>query len=281
MTSNGTPDALGHTPHPSATQAWPKARHYGVWAMQPGGSDGSVALLDGLEVVAGDRIVDLAPGTGETGLRATEQNLYAWTGICRDADDAHRLRAAVPSAVTRAQLGAPDATGLDDESATVVISEGLLFGLPEDTKRAVIAEAARLLRPNGRLGLHELCVRDVGLSGESTGAVRARLAAPDNGGLFPLTEAEWRALLTDAGLRIESVEHEPFVLPGLRDLMRQLGPRKGMAALRRGKGGGAPGKHAEQILAGQQGRFSAVIIIARRPYVGQLRGLAGGAQQRS
>jgi ubiquinone/menaquinone biosynthesis C-methylase UbiE len=256
MTLTGTPDALGYD-HSSPTHTWPKTGHYGVWAMQPGGSDGSVALIDGLGLVAGDRIVDLAPGTGETGLRATEENLYAWTGICRDAAEVDQLRAAVPSAVTRAQLGTPDATGLGDESATVVVSEGLLFGLPDHTKQAVIAEAARLLRPNGRLGLHELCVRDAGLSGESTSAIRTRLAAPENGGLFPITESEWRA--------------------GALAVLRHLGPRKGMALLGRARGGGAPGKHAEKVLAGQQGRFSAVIIIARRPYVGQLRRRAGGA----
>jgi SAM-dependent methyltransferase len=276
MTLTGTPDALGYD-HSSPTHTWPKTGHYGVWAMQPGGSDGSVALIDGLGLVAGDRIVDLAPGTGETGLRATEENLYAWTGICRDAAEVDQLRAAVPSAVTRAQLGTPDATGLGDESATVVVSEGLLFGLPDHTKQAVIAEAARLLRPNGRLGLHELCVRDAGLSGESTSAIRTRLAAPENGGLFPITESEWRALVTGAGLEIESVVHKPLVLPGALAVLRHLGPRKGMALLGRARGGGAPGKHAEKVLAGQQGRFSAVIIIARRPYVGQLRRRAGGA----
>jgi SAM-dependent methyltransferase len=274
MTSTGTPDALGHEPS-SATSAWPTARHYGVWAMQPGGSDGSVALIDGLGLVAGDRIVDLAPGTGETGLRATEENLYAWTGICRDAAAADQLRAAVPSAVTRAQLGSPDATGLETASATVVVSEGLLFGLPDAAKQAVVAEAARLLRPNGRLGLHELCLRDVGLSGESTSAVRSRLAEPESGGLFPLTEAEWRALVTAVGLEIESVVHESLLLPGALAVIRHVGPRKGLALLGRARGGGAPGKHAEEILASQQGRFSAIIIIARRPYVGHLRGPAG------
>jgi hypothetical protein len=277
MTATGTPDATGHAPRPTTTSAWPSTRNYGVWALQPGGSAGSVALIDALGLVTGDRIVDLAPGTGEIGLRATEENLYAWTGICRDRADADQLRADVPSPVTFAQLGAPEATGLADGSATAVISEGLLFALPDDAKHAVIAEAARLLRPNGRLGLHELCVRDVGLSGESTTAVRARLAAPENGGLVPLTESEWCALVTRAGLRVESVTQKPLVLPGAKDVLRQLGPRKGFALLGRTRGGGAPAKHAEKILASQRGRFGAVILVARRPYVGHLRGAAGGA----
>jgi len=277
MTTTGTPDAIGHEPNPADLPPWPTARQFGVWALLPGGAAGSAALVDALGLSAGDRIVDLAPGTGETGLRATEQNLYAWTGICRDEADAGQLWAAVPSPVTIAQRGAPAATGLPDESATAVISEGLLFALSDDDQRAVIHEAVRLLRPNGRLGLHELGVRDVGLSGESTAEVRARLAAPENGGLHPLTEAEWRTLVTDAGLRIEHLAQQPLVMPGAAAVLREYGPRRGMALLRRARGGGAPAKRAEKILAGQQGRFAAVILVARRPYVGRLRGTGAPA----
>ncbi len=272
MSATDTPAAIGHESGPGAPPPWPPARQYGVWALQPGGSDGSAALIDALALVPGDRVVDLAPGTGEIGLLATEQNLYAWTGICRDQDDADQLRSAVMSPVTIAQRGAPAATGLPDEAATVVISEGLLFALAAEDKRAVVAEAARLLRPNGRLGLHELCVRDTGLSGDSTGAVRARLAAPENGGVHPLTEAKWRALVTDAGLRVEHVAQKPLLLPGAIAILRQFGPRKGMALLRLARGGGSPAARAQKILAEQQGRFVAVILVARRPYVGRLRG---------
>jgi len=274
MTTTGTPDAPGQEP-PSVLPPWPPARDYGVWALQPGGSDGSAALVDALAIVPGDRVVDLAPGTGETGLLATEHNLYGWTGMCRDQADADELWAAVPSAVTIAQRGTPSATGLPDDSATVVISEGLLFALAADDKRAVIAEAVRLLRPNGRLGLHELCVREAGLSGDSTGAVRARLAAPENGGLHPLTDAEWRALVTDAGLRVEHAAQEPLVVPSAPDILRQFGPRRGLALMRRARGGGSSAKQAQKILAAQRGRFGAMILVARRPYVGHLRGAQG------
>jgi len=272
MATTGTPDAPGHDSGPDAAPPWPPARQYGVWALQPGGSAGSAALIDALALAPGDRAVDLGPGTGETGLLATEQNLYGWTGICRDQDDADQLWAAVPSPVTIAQFGAPAATGLPDDAATVVISEGLLFALPAEDKQAVVAEAVRLLRPNGRLGLHELCVRDAGLSSESTAAVRARLAAPENGGLHPLTESEWCALVTDAGLRVEQVAQEPLVLPGVFGILRQFGPRKSVALLRRARGSGSPAARAQKILAEQQGRFGAVILVARRPYVGHLRG---------
>ncbi len=245
-------------------------RHLGVWAMQPGGPDGSLALVEALGIRSGDRIVELAPGTGDAGLEATETNVYSWTAICGGLGDAKFAVDMVPSGVTCAQTGSPDATGLPNESASVVVSEGLLFTLPPQSQAAVLAEAARLLRPNGRIGIHELCVRDVGLSAAATSDICDVLAEPANGALYPLTEAGWRALLSAAGLEVESVEHLPLELPARSDVMRRFGPRRGIAVWRRAHEDPA-GTSAKKLLAKQRGRFSGIVIVARRPYVGALR----------
>jgi hypothetical protein len=239
--------------------------------MQPGGVAGSAALIEALDVDSGDRIVDLAPGTGDAGLLATEKNVYSWTGICGGPADAGYVSAMVPSRVTRTQTGAPDATGLPDESATVVISEGLLAGLPQTGQRAVIAEAARLLRPNGRLGLHELCLRATGLSEATTADVRRQLADPANGALNPLTESEWCDLVREAGLEIESVSHEAVVVPSSREVIRHHGLRRGRQLLRRARSDGSEGSEARKLVTAQSGRFAGIVIVARRPYVGALR----------
>ena len=247
-------------------------RHVGIWGMQPGGADGSAKLIDALDITSGDRIVDLAPGTGDAAIDATESNIYAWTGVCQTGRDADFLRESVPGPVTVAQTGTPDATGLEDASATAVVSEGLLFALVPDDQGAVVAEAARLLRPNGRLGLHELCVRESGMSGAATDSARSALAAADCGGLHPRTESGWRELLASAGLEVESVQHVPLVLAGRLQIMRRFGPRQGHAVWSRS--GGAGGR-ARRILAAQQGRISGIVIVARRPYFGALRGTPG------
>ena len=106
MTTTGTPDATGHEPHPADLPPWPtraQVRRVGAAAGRRCRVGGAWSTRSACRPV--DRIVDLAPGTGEIGLRATEQNLYAWTGICRDEADADQLRADVPSPVTFAQLG--------------------------------------------------------------------------------------------------------------------------------------------------------------------------------
>jgi hypothetical protein len=248
-------------------------RHLGVWAMQPGGPDASLALVAALGIRTGDRIVDLAPGTGDAGLEATEANVYSWTAVYGASEEAGLAMEMVPSEVTCAQVGSPDATGLPSESATVVVSEGLLFTLPPESREAVVSEAVRLLRPNGRIGIHELCIRNVGLSDDATSGIRGTLAEPANGALFPLTEAGWRALLSAAGLEVESIEHLPLDLPGRRDVLRRFGPRRGMGVWRRAHQDPA-GSRAQKLLAAQRGRFSGVVIVARRPYIGALRGAA-------
>jgi hypothetical protein len=255
----------------SPTEPGVAPRRLGVWQMQPGGISGSTALIDALDVDAGDRIVDLAPGTGDTGLLATHENVYSWTGVCADAAEAEFVAGMVPSPVTHTQTGTPDRTGLPDECATVVISEGLLAGLAGDAQSAVVEEAARLLRPNGRFGLHELCLRATGLSEPVTAGIRSQLAEPANGSLNPLTEVEWCELLRGAGLDVESIDYEPVALPTSRAVIRHNGLRRGRQLLRRAGAEGAPGEAAGKMVAAQRGRFAGIVIVARRPYVGALR----------
>lgn len=264
-------------PDSAVSPGWPLATRLGLGSVQPGGPAGSARLIAALELAPGDRVVDLAPGSGETGLRATTANLYSWTGICANADAVQELVRAVPGPVTVPQLGTPAATGLPDASASVVISEGLLFGIPDDRKAAVIHEAVRLLRPYGRIGLHELCLRDVGLSADSTAELRRRLADAGDAAAYPLTEAEWRALVTGAGLEIVSVAHVPMDLPGAREVVKRLGPRRGLPVLGRAASGetGAAVRRVRRILGSQSGRFSGIVVVARRPYIGRLRHAGG------
>ena len=58
------------------------------------------------------------------------------------------LRARAEGEYTGFLPGRPDATGLPDESATVVFGECVLTPLAHDEKVAVVAEAARLLGIN-------------------------------------------------------------------------------------------------------------------------------------
>jgi len=262
-------------PEIAVTVGWPVARRLGLGTVRPGGAAGTARLLEGVQLTAGDRIVDLAPGSGETGLLATEANLYSWIGICCDASEAERVGQAVPGPVSHTQIGTPDATGLPDSSASVVVAEGLLSGLSDESKLAVLRESARILRPNGLLGLHELCISDAAAWTEPAAAVRERMSPEVQGGIRAHTEAEWRAFVTAAGLEFVGASHSALMIPGAREVIREAGLRRGLEILGRATRPGVTATHTRNAinnLTRERDRLSAVVIIARRPYVGPLRG---------
>jgi SAM-dependent methyltransferase len=275
MSQATVPETAQRSPEGAIPEAWPLALRLKLGSIHPGGTMGSSLLLSGLRVQSGDRVVDLAPGSGETALLTTRENLHSWIGICRDDAEAERVVKAVPGPSVHTQIAAPDATGLPDASASVVMAEGLLFGIPDDRKAAVLRESARILRPEGRLGLHELCIRDVGLSHATTTSIREWMREPENGGMQPLTQAEWREYVASAGLEIVGFTQMELEIPRPRDFVRQLGLRRGLGVVLRASGEtGAVTRQSLKVLYRQRGRFSAVVIIARRPMVGALRGNA-------
>ena len=140
-----------HRPDIAVAAGWPLARRVGLDGLAPGGRLLSERLIRGAGIRTGDRVVDLLPGDGALGRLATRHDLHSWTGVCLDRTAAKHVRKRVAGGGTI--LGAPDRTGLDDGSATVVVAEGLLSGLSAPSKRAVLDEARRILRPGGRIGI--------------------------------------------------------------------------------------------------------------------------------
>lgn len=251
---------------------WPVARRLRLGTVRPGGVAMTRRLFEGVALHEGDRVVDLAPGRGATGVLAGQVNLRSWTGVCVDERAAKAVAHRVRGLDRRTVVGAPDRTGLPDGEATVVLAEGLLTGLSDPGKQAVLREAMRIVRPGGLVGLHELLVVP-GEWGEPTAAeIRAAIGPARRGGVRVLDEAGWRDLVHRSGLEMVGVALGPVAIPGRSDLpalVRAEGAKAfGQEVLRRFMQPGTASARARAALYGlrtHESRLASCVIVARRP----------------
>ena len=200
---------------------WLLAR-LGKKVMRPGGSRLSDAMLEGLSIGAGDDVVDLAPALGDTVRRVQAVNPASFRGVertQREAERAQRL-GVQPYECVAAE---PEATGLADGSASVVYGEACLSLETDDTKRRILAEAARLLRPGGRLGLHELLLTPDDIAPDAKRRIEVDLTRSVRVRARPLTLTEWTALLDEAGFKIRHVTPAPMLLLAPASVLRDEG----------------------------------------------------------
>src|SRR5699024_893774 len=108
--------------------------------------------------VAGQHVVEFAPGMGRTATIVLDHGPADYVGV--DADpQAARLIDRLVSPHGRAVAAEAAASGLPSGSADVVLAEGVLTIQSEEGKRQIVDEGVRLLRPGGRYVLHELALR--------------------------------------------------------------------------------------------------------------------------
>lgn len=256
----------------AVTAGWPVARRLRLGTVRPGGVAMTRRLFEGVGLHEGDRVVDLAPGRGATGVLAGEVNLRSWTGVCVDARAATAVRSRVTGLDRRTVVGAPDRTGLPDGEATVVMAEGLLTGLSDPSKLAVLREALRIVRPGGYVGVHELLVVPGEWGEPSAADIRAAIGPARRGGLRVLDEQGWRALVRAAGLEVVGVSLGPVAVPGRGDLpalIRAEGPKPfGQEVLRRFMQPGTAASRARAALYAlrtHEDRLASAVLVARRP----------------
>jgi arsenite methyltransferase len=154
---------------------------------------------------AGETVVDLGSGSGMDSFIAALKVGPEGQVIGIDMTDAQlakaeALRQRGGFAHVSFRKAYIEATGLPDGVADIVISNGVINLSP--TKQEVFNEAARLLRPGGRLAIADI-VTEVQLP---DGIVcNADLWAACIGGAAQ--EKDYRTLIERAGLRVERVEH--------------------------------------------------------------------------
>lgn len=265
MTGKHDPLPLSNRDDEHVQGHWLLAR-LGKRVLRPGGVELTRTLLARAEVSAAD-VLELAPGLGRTAAEIIARSPRSYVGAEADPAAANLVRGVVAG---RGDVKVTDAaeTGLSDASVDVVIGEAMLTMQGDAAKHAIVAEAARVLRPSGRYAIHELALTPDDLPDEVTTDIRQALARAIKVNARPLTVAEWSALLAGHGLVVEHVATAPMALLQPRRVIADEGP---LGALRFAKNVLTQPDARKRVLAMRntfrkhQERLTAVAIIARKP----------------
>jgi ubiquinone/menaquinone biosynthesis C-methylase UbiE len=151
-------------------------------------------VLDGL--APGAPVVDVGCGTGTLAI-ALAAGGAVMIGVDGDPEVLGLARAKAGADAVQWRMGSATALPLAGESADRVVMSLLLHHLGADAKRAALAEAARILRPGGRLH-----VADWGRPRDPLMRAAARVLQRLDGaqGLSEHLDGRLPGLLADAGL---------------------------------------------------------------------------------
>jgi SAM-dependent methyltransferase len=178
--------------------------------LRPGGVELTRALLARAEVTGAD-VVELAPGLGRTATEILSRHPRSYLGAEADPDAANLVRNVV-AGHGEVRVADAAATGLPAASSDVVIGEAMLTMQGDAAKHAIVAEAARVLRPHGRYAIHELALMPDDVCEEVSTDIRQSLARAIKVNARPLTVAEWSQLLAGHGLVVDQVATAPMAL---------------------------------------------------------------------
>lgn len=202
---------------------WLLAR-LGKRVLRPGGVELTRTLLARADVSDAD-VLELAPGLGRTAAEILVRHPRSYVGAEGDPDAANLVRGVLHDHGNPGDVRVTDAsdTGLPDASVDVVIGEAILTMQGDAAKHAIVAEAARVLRPRGRYAIHELALTPDDVPDDVSTEVRQSLARAIKVNARPLTIAEWSQLLAGHGLVVEHVATAPMALLQPRRLIADEG----------------------------------------------------------
>ena len=269
--------APGPAPQVHGTRSGPEAaRMQGHWllarlgkrVLRPGGIGLTRRLLSAAAPAPGERVVELGPGVGRTAELLLASRPSSYRAVDPNPEGRDQV-AAILDKHPGAEYVVADAaaTGLPDASADLVVGEAMLTIQSDEHKRAVVAEAVRVLAPGGRYAIHELALRG-DRSAEELDAVRRTISRTIKVGARPLPLGDWRKLLTEAGLEVEWTGTAPMHLLEPRRLIEDeglLGAARFWRAMRRTPGARDRVRAMRQSFRLQGELLTAVGVVARKP----------------
>lgn len=191
--------------------------------LRPGGRLLTARLLEQAQLTSSDDVVELGPGVGATAEVLLRGRPRTYRGVDPNPEGRDAVRG-ILSRHPQAEYLVADAreTGLPDACADLVVGEAMLTIQDQQGKHAIVAEAARLLRPGGRYAMHEMAwLPD--FTDEEREAARRELSRVIKVGARPLTLEGWTELLAAHGLVVDWYDRAPLELLEPRRLISDEG----------------------------------------------------------
>jgi SAM-dependent methyltransferase len=174
----------------------------GKKVLRPGGLELTRRLLGRLAPGASDRVVEFAPGLGETARQTLAAQPWSYVGVDRERAIAEKLQSQLGSPSARFIHASAEATGLPPGCATLVYGEAMLSMQTPEQKKRIIAEAYRLLEPGGRYGIHELALLPDDVDAGVRRELEREMSLNIHVGVRPATLREWKELLVGCGFEV-------------------------------------------------------------------------------
>jgi SAM-dependent methyltransferase len=182
----------------------------------PGGIDLTRRLADHLDLEPGDQVLDVASGVGTTAVLLAAERRVDVVGVDLGAAQvakatARARRAGVADRVAF-RVGDAERLPLPERAFDAVISECAFCTFPD--KPTAAYEAARVLRPGGRLGLTDVWLRRDRLDAQLAG-LAGRIACIADA--RPIDDT--RRVLEGAGLAVDTIERHDDALAAAVELV--------------------------------------------------------------
>lgn len=245
---------------------WLLAR-LGKRVLRPGGVELTRKMLASLDITSSDDVVELAPGLGATTRLVLDKNPASYRGVDRDPVAAERVADLISGPNRSVSAGSAAETGLEDASADVAFGEAYLTMQPASQKARIVAELHRVIRPGGRIGVHEVSFKST-VSGPDRERIVDELRTSIKVHVSPLSDAEWRELLELAGFRIEDSAFTPLHLLEPKRLISDegiFGAVKFMARVLSNRDARSRVLAMRRAMSGNDEFLQAIMITAVRP----------------
>ncbi len=190
----------------------------GKRVLRPGGAELTDRLLDALAIDGSDDVVEIAPGRGRTAQLILDRRPASYVGVDRDPAAQASIVPLLDGPTRQFRLGSVSRTGLADGAASVAIGEAVLTMHPLGAKRSILTELARIVRPGGRLGLHEVAYRlddpdaCIDIPEIETTRIATELTSHFKVAFNAMTLDDWAGLLDEAGFDLQTQARAPLRL---------------------------------------------------------------------